>query len=88
MTHGNRRERGRKIVHWNKGPSYLQTKHQEIETIIAGHKPHILGLSEANLWKEHDISAVQYPDTSCTPAQLLTIPTLMSPGVLCIPIIQ
>ena len=76
MTHGNRRERGRKIVHWNKGPSYLQTKHQEIETVIAGHKPHILGLSEANLWKDHDISAVQYPDY-----QLHTCSTVNNPNL-------
>ena len=76
MTHGNRRERGLKIVHWNKGPSYLQNKHQEIETVIAGHRPHILGLSEANLWKDHDISAVQYPDY-----QLHTCSTINNPNL-------
>ena len=61
---GNRKQRGHgiKISHWNKGPSYLQNKHQEIETIIAGHQPHMLGLSEANLWAEHDQHLVQHTD--------------------------
>ena len=62
MTHGNRREHGIKIVHWNKGPSYLQNKHHDIETIIAGHKPHVLGLSEANLRDFHDFADVQFTD--------------------------
>ena len=76
MTHGNRRERGLKILHWNKEPSFLQTKHQEVETIIAGHKPHILGLSEANLWKDHDITAVQFTDY-----QLHTCSTVSNPAL-------
>ena len=50
------------MLHCNKGPSFLHNKHQEIETIIAAHKPHILGLSEANLWRHHDILASQHPD--------------------------
>ena len=62
ITHGNRREKGLKILHWNKGPSFLQNKHREIESIIAAHKPHILGLSEANLWKNQDLLSCQYPD--------------------------
>ena len=49
MTNGNRAQRGHgiTILHWNKGPSFLHNKHNYIETIIGGHKPHILGLSEA-----------------------------------------
>ena len=27
MTHGNRRGKGLKIIHWNKGPSFLRNKH-------------------------------------------------------------
>ena len=48
---GNRGARGRgiKIVAWNKGSSFLSNRHDEIESLIAGHHPHILGLSEANL---------------------------------------
>ena len=62
MTYGNRKERGIKILHWNKGPSYLENKYNDIETIIDGHKPHVLGLSEANLRAEHDQANVQLTD--------------------------
>ena len=64
MIHGNRGQRGHgiKILHWNKGPSFLQNKHQDIETIIAGHTPHVLGLSEANFKTDHDASLVQHRD--------------------------
>ena len=50
---GNRKERGIKILHWNKGPSYLENKYNEVEAIIENHKPHVLGLSESNLRAEH-----------------------------------
>ena len=64
MVNGNRGARGAgiKLVHWNKGSSFLHNKHQEIETIIAGHHPHVLGLSEANLRNDHDLALVQHPD--------------------------
>ena len=62
MVNGNRGARGPeiKLIHWNKGPSFLRKKTEEIETIIANHHPHVLGLSEANLRSEHDL--VQLPD--------------------------
>jgi hypothetical protein len=63
-------------MHWNKGPSYLQNKYSEIETIIAGHKPHILGLSEANLRAGHDLNSVQFSDYQLHTAQTLTNPDL------------
>ena len=50
------------MIAWNKGSCHLQNKHHEIETIIATNKPHILGLSEANLKKEVDLSLVQHAD--------------------------
>ena len=64
MVNGNRSQRGHgiKLLHWNKGPSFLINKHQEVETIVADHKPHVLGLSEANLKREHDQSLVQHQD--------------------------
>ena len=39
MINGNRGSRGAgiKLLHWNKGPAFLHNKHDEIETIIAGH---------------------------------------------------
>ena len=54
MINGNGREKGIKILHWNKGPSYLQNKVTQLETIIESHRPHILGLSEANLKSEQE----------------------------------
>ena len=62
MINGNRGSRGAgiKLLHWNKGPAFLHNKHDEIETIIAGHHPHVLGLSEANLRNDHDLNLVQH----------------------------
>ena len=48
-------------MYWNKGPSALHNKMLEIETIIDKHKPHILGLGEANFRGDHDIDSVQVP---------------------------
>ena len=61
--YGNRGKRGKGItcIYWNKGPSHLINKHQDIETVIADHHPHILGLGEANHGHHHDIDAVQFP---------------------------
>jgi hypothetical protein len=75
---GNRGQRGRgiKIVTWNKGSSLLHNKHQEVETIIAGHQPHILGLCEANLKRGADLTLVQHADY-----QLHTAPTLSNPDL-------
>ena len=73
---GNRANKGRgiKMIAWNKGSSHLQNKHLEVETIIAANKPHILGLSEANLKREIDPSQVQHADYT-----LHTAPTLDNP---------
>ena len=64
ITFGNRSQRGHgiKLLHWNKGSSYLQNKHHEVETIIGAHTPHVLGLSEANLKAGHDLALVQHPE--------------------------
>ena len=64
MVNGNIGARGAgiKLVHWNKGPSFLKNKMDDIETIIANHHPHVLGLSEANLGGDHDLALVQQVD--------------------------
>ena len=64
ITYGNRGSRGAgiKLLHWNKGSSFLQNKHNDIETLIAGHHPQVLGLSEANLHADHDLNLVQHND--------------------------
>ena len=73
-TYGNKRQHGIKLLHWNKGSSHLENKKDEIETLIDKYKPHILGLSEANLHSHHDLNNVQYPDYT-----LHTCPTINNP---------
>ena len=59
---GNRGKRGKGIncLYWNKGPAFLTNKQLDIETIIGTHKPHILGLGEANFRHDHDLEDVQH----------------------------
>jgi hypothetical protein len=63
INFGNRGQRGKGItcMYWNKGPSMLNNKQMDIETIIADHHPHVLGLGEANHRHDQDIEAVQIP---------------------------
>ena len=64
MISGNRGQRGKGIncVYWNKGPAFLCNKQLDIESIIDTHKPHILGLGEANFRHDHDALDVQQTD--------------------------
>ena len=57
-VNGNGSSKGIKIAHWNKGSSHLVNKISEIKNIIAKYRPHILGVSEANLLENHDQSLV------------------------------
>ena len=61
VTNGNRGQRGRGItcVYWNKGPSFLVNKQLDINNIVESHKPHILGLGEANIRHDHDLEDLQ-----------------------------
>ena len=60
IMQGNRGQRGRGItcLYWNKGPSLLTNKQADIQSIIADHKPHILGLGEANFKHGQDLDDV------------------------------
>ena len=64
IINGNRGQRGKGIncIYWNKGPAFLCNKQLDIETIIEAHKPHILGLGEANVSKAHDLNDIQQSD--------------------------
>ena len=73
---GNRKNQGIKIAHWNKGNAFLQNKMPEIENIISGLHPHIIGISEANLHHNHDQNLVQIQDYT-----LHTCPTLENPNL-------
>ena len=53
IKYGNRSNRGIKLSHWNAGSAFLVNKKHEIENVIARHRPHLLGISEANLHKNH-----------------------------------
>ena len=71
---GNRNEKGIRILHWNKGSSFLVNKKDEIETVIEKYRPHIMGLSEANFFAKHDRLAVQFPEY-----KMHVCPTLENP---------
>ena len=57
-TYGNRRNNGIKLAHWNGGSSYLMNKQADIENIIAGYKPHVLGISENCFKSCHNVEDV------------------------------
>ena len=46
-------------MYWNKGPAFLVNKQLDIKNIIDRHKPHILGLGEANVRHDHDLEDLQ-----------------------------
>ena len=56
---GNRHSRGIKLAHWNAGSAHLKNKMHEIEQVVSEYHPHVLGISESNLKKTHDLDEVQ-----------------------------
>ena len=74
-TYGNR-NKGIKIAHWNKGGAFLINKMADIQSIIHQHHPHILGLSEANLFNTHDQTLATIPDYT-----LHVCPTIENPAL-------
>ena len=81
-TMGNRKNKGIKISHWNKGGSYLINKMPEIKNIIAQHKPQILGISEANLLDTHDPSLVAVQDYCLHVCSTISNPCLRTSRVV------
>ena len=61
-TYGNRNNKGIKLCHWNAGSAHLENKTSEIEKLVADYNPHILGISEANLYKKHSIDNCKIAD--------------------------
>ena len=72
--HGNKRRAGLKLCHWNKG--FLFNRISEIEQMVDEYKPHILGISEANLQSNHNLNDVQLEDYSLYLADTLENPEL------------
>ena len=58
-TNGNKKKNGVKILHWNPGAKHLHNKVQNIESVINAYKPEVLGISESNFYKSHDVNEVQ-----------------------------
>ena len=59
---GNRANRGIKLAHWNAGSAHLCNKMNELEQVVSGLHPHVLGISEANFKLGHDLDDVQLKD--------------------------
>ena len=58
-VNGNTKKNGIRIIHWNPGSKHLHNKITNIESLINMYKPGILGISESNFFKAHDINNVQ-----------------------------
>ena len=74
--HGNRRSTGHKLCHWNKGGPFLHNRVNEIEQTIEEYKPHILGVSEANFHRHHNLDDVQIENYTLYLAKTLENPDL------------
>ena len=53
------RSKEMKIVSWNSGHSHLKNQMQEVLWLVEEQKPHIMFISESNLWRTHDIDLVK-----------------------------
>ena len=69
-------KKGIKICHWNIGGGYLCNKMDTIEAILLDHSPHIIGLSEASFWGEHNLDDVRIPNYKVFFANTLNNPSL------------
>ena len=73
-TYGNRKKNGIILCHFNKGNSLLYNRVLEVENIINQYRPHVLGISELNFFKEHNPEDVQIRNY-----QFITSKTLDNP---------
>ena len=61
--YGNRnRSRGLRLCHWNKSSAKMSNRLSEIKNIISQHRPHMLGISEANISTSQDLSLFNIAD--------------------------
>ena len=51
----NRDSKGVRLAHWNAGSAHLKNKLHDIEQVVSDHHPHLLGISESNYKKIHDM---------------------------------
>ena len=59
---GNKNSQGLRLVHWNKENSSMSSKLNDIKQIISTHRPHCLGISEANIKTNQDIKLFSIDD--------------------------
>ena len=83
MIIGNRQNRGVKLAHWNAGSAHLCNKMHEIEKVISDYHPHIIGISESNLRKDHDFQDVQLQDYELITSKTLDNQELNISRVVC-----
>ena len=69
------------LSHWNLGSAQLQNKMCELEIAVKQVKPALLGVSEANLHQNTDLSLVQLPGYSLLTASTLTNPRIQMSSV-------
>ena len=82
-TTGNRQNRGVKLAHWNAGSAHLHNKMQDIEKVISDYHPHVIGISESNLKKDHDLQDVQIQEYELITSKTLENEQLNISRVVC-----
>ena len=82
-TTGNRQNRGIKLAHWNAGSAHLVNKMHEIEQVVSSNHPHVLGISEANFKRGHDVDEVQLQDYDLIQCKTLDNDNLQVSRVVC-----
>ena len=80
---GNRQNKGIKLAHWNAGSAHLANKMGEIEQLVSTNSPHILGISEANFKRFHDIEDVQLPEYNLILSKTMDNDQLQVSRVVC-----
>ena len=80
---GNRQNRGLKLAHWNAGSAHLVNKMHEIEQVVSDNKPHLLGISEANFKRVHDIDDVQLQEYDLVLSKTIDNDQLQVSRVVC-----
>ena len=80
---GNRQNKGIKLAHWNAGSAHLANKMGEIEQLVSTNSPHILGISEANFKRFHDIEDVQLPEYDLILSKTMANDQLQVSRVVC-----
>ena len=61
-TYGNKGLKGIRICHWNKSNSSIQSKLPDIKNLISRERPHLFGISEANVKCNLDIDTIKISD--------------------------